>query len=78
METNKNKVEKMSTTKTKSTTRKKAEVSAKAVVSPIQDKMTKLETAYMEAINGKMKFGKVKSIFKQLHKEIKKSVKSKN
>jgi hypothetical protein len=39
--------------------------------------MSKLETAYMAAISGEMKFGEVKSIFKQLHKEIKKSVKSK-
>jgi hypothetical protein len=40
--------------------------------------MSKLETAYMAAISGEMKFGEVKSIFKQLHKEIKKSAKSKN
>mgnify|MGYP003704535729 CR=1 FL=1 len=79
METNKNKVEKMSTTKTRSTNnKKKAETTTKVSVSPIQEKMSKLETAYMAAISGKMKFGKVKSIFKQLHKEIKKSVKSKN
>ncbi len=62
--------------KTAKTARKKTET-AKAV-SPIQEKMSKLETAYMAAISGEMKFGKVKSIFKQLHKEIKKSVKSKN
>lgn len=47
-------------------------------VSPIQTEMAKLESAYMSAISGEMKFGEVKSIFKQLHKEIKKSVKSKN
>jgi hypothetical protein len=40
--------------------------------------MSKLETAYMAAISGEMKFGEVKSIFKKLHKEIKSSVKSKN
>jgi hypothetical protein len=47
-------------------------------VSPVHEKISKLETAYMAAISGEMKFGEVKSIFKQLHKEIKKSVKSKN
>lgn len=50
---------------------------ATATVSPVSEKMSKLETAYMAAISGEMKFGEVKSIFKQLHKEIKKSVKSK-
>lgn len=37
----------------------------------IHAKMSKLETAYMEAINGKIKFGEVKSMFKKFHKEIK-------
>lgn len=41
----------------------------------LRAKMTNLETAYMAAISGKMKFGKVKSIFKKLHKEIKNSSK---
>lgn len=72
MESNSKKVEKKSTTRT--TRSKKAE----SAQSPVQEKMSKLETAYMAAISGKMKFGEVKSIFKQLHKEIKKSVKSKN
>jgi hypothetical protein len=76
METKNKKVASKSTTK--STTRKKAEVTANTTVSPVHEKMNKLETAYMAAISGEMKFGKVKSIFKQLHKEIKKSVKSKN
>ena len=75
MESNTKKVEKKSTTKSIRT--KKAE-SAQTTVSPVQEKMSKLETAYMAAISGKMKFGEVKSIFKHLHKEIKKSVKSKN
>ena len=48
------------------------------VVSPVSERMSKLESAYMSAINGEMKFGEVKSIFKKLHKEIKSSVKSKN
>jgi hypothetical protein len=60
------------TRKTKATV-----VTATATVSPVSEKMSKLETAYMAAISGEMKFGEVKSIFKQLHKEIKKSVKSK-
>lgn len=52
-------------------------VATATTVSPVSEKMSKLETAYMAAISGEMKFGEVKSIFKQLHKEIKKSVKSK-
>lgn len=37
----------------------------------IRNKMTNLETAYLEALSGKIKFGEVKSMFKKLHKEIK-------
>lgn len=62
------------TRKTKATTAKTATVTS---VSPVSEKMSKLETAYMAAISGEMKFGEVKSIFKKLHKEIKSSVKSK-
>lgn len=76
METKSKKVATKSTTK--STAKAKAEATVQVSVSPVHEKMNKLETAYMAAISGKMKFGKVKSIFKQLHKEIKKSVKSKN
>ena len=61
------------TRKTKATAK-----TATAAVSPVSEKMSKLETAYMAAISGEMKFGEVKSIFKKLHKEIKSSVKSKN
>lgn len=64
------------TRKTKVTTTT-ATVATATAVSPVSEKMSKLETAYMAAISGEMKFGEVKSIFKQLHKEIKKSVKSK-
>ena len=39
----------------------------------IHAKMTNLETAYMAAVSGKIKFGEVKSVFKKLHKEIKES-----
>ncbi len=35
--------------------------------------ITKLESAYVEAISGKMKFAQVKDIFKKIHKEIKQS-----
>lgn len=62
---------------TKTTTKKKTETNAKVTVSPVTEKLSQLEMAYMAAISGKIKFGEVKSIFKQLHKEIKKSVKSK-
>lgn len=75
METNNNKVE---TSKTKTTTPRKRATKVTPVQSPIQERMSKLESAYMSAISGEMKFGEVKSIFKQLHKEIKKSAKSKN
>jgi hypothetical protein len=61
------------TGKTKATAK-----TATVAVSPVSEKMSKLETAYMAAISGEMKFGEVKSIFKKLHKEIKSSVKSKN
>jgi hypothetical protein len=60
------------------TTRKTKATQAVTAVSPVSEKMSKLETAYMAAISGEMKFGEVKSIFKKLHKEIKSSVKSKN
>lgn len=77
MTTNSKKVSSKSNT-TKTTTKKKTEPTAKVVSSPVSEKLSKLEMAYMAAISGKIKFGEVKSIFKQLHKEIKKSVKSKN
>ena len=63
--------------KTSAGATRKTKATTVSTVSPVSEKMSKLETAYMAAISGKMKFGEVKSIFKQLHKEIKKSVKSK-
>jgi len=48
---------------------------ATKVVSPIQTEMTKLETAFMAAMTGKMKFKEVKSIFREIHKGIKSSTK---
>jgi hypothetical protein len=45
------------------------------VVSPIQTEMTKLETAFMAAMTGQMKFKEVKSIFREIHKGIKSSIK---
>jgi hypothetical protein len=74
MEKNNTKVEKTSTTKTNN--RRKSAKASVTTTSPIQERMAKLEIAYMSAISGEIKFGEVKSIFKQLHKEIKKSAKS--
>ena len=66
----------METNNPKSTsTRKPRAKKIATVVSPVQEKMNKLETAYMSALSGQIKFGEVKSIFKKLHKEIKSSVK---
>jgi predicted lipoprotein len=45
------------------------------VVSSIQTEMTKLETAFMAAMTGQMKFKEVKSIFREIHKGIKSSIK---
>jgi hypothetical protein len=42
---------------------------------PVKIDMGKLETAYNEAISGKIKFKEVRTVFENLHKEIKKSVK---
>jgi molecular chaperone HtpG len=47
----------------------------KEKVSPIQTEMTKLETAFMAAMTGQMKFKEVKSIFREIHKGIKSSTK---
>jgi hypothetical protein len=76
MKKNNTKVEKTSTTK--NTNRRKSAKESVTTTSPIHDRMAKLETAYIAAISGEIKFGEVKSIFKQLHKEIKKSAKSKS
>ena len=46
---------------------------ATKVVSSIQTEMTKLETAFMAAMTGQMKFKEVKSIFREIHKGIKSS-----
>lgn len=45
--------------------------------SPIKTEMGKLESAYLDAISGKIKFKEVRSIFEKLHKEIKKSKREK-
>jgi hypothetical protein len=75
--TRKTKVTATTDTATTDTATTDTVATAITTVSPVSEKMSKLETAYMAAISGEMKFGEVKSIFKQLHKEIKKSVKSK-
>ena len=54
----------------------KAKASAKVDVdNSLHLKMINLETAYINAITGKIKFAEVKSIFKKLHKEIKETSK---
>ncbi len=58
------------TTTTKKVVKKEESVDLNKV---IRSKMTNLETAYMAAVSGKIKFGEVKSVFKKLHKEIKES-----
>lgn len=37
----------------------------------LKTNISKLESAYMDAISGKMKFGQVKDLFKKIHKKIK-------
>ena len=41
----------------------------------LKSQITNLESAYLAAISGKIKFGEVKDIFKKMHKEIKQSTK---
>ena len=59
----------------KETPVRKTRTRATKVVSPIQTEMTKLETAFMAAMTGQMKFKEVKSIFREIHKGIKSSTK---
>lgn len=42
---------------------------------PLRKEIDKLEIAYKEAIGGKIKFKKVRTLFEEIHKEIKSSVK---
>lgn len=65
------KVKDVKKTETKKTEKQadKKEVSNKT----LKAKMTNLETAYLAAMSGKMKFGKVKEMFKKFHKELKKT-----
>jgi hypothetical protein len=37
----------------------------------ITSELSKLNTAYTEAMNGKLKFSEVKEMFKKLHKDVK-------
>jgi hypothetical protein len=39
----------------------------------LKAQITNLESAYLAALSGKIKFGEVKDIFKKMHKEIKQS-----
>jgi hypothetical protein len=52
---------------------KKAKTNTK--VTEIETKMNKLESAYISAVDGQIKFSKIKEIFREIHKEIKNSVK---
>ncbi len=51
--------------------KKQVEKSPKPVFS-MQEEMSKLESAYNNALQGQIKFKEVKSVFKKLHKQIKK------
>lgn len=75
MSDNTKKVSPKSNVTTKPTSKKKNLIAK--MTNPVSEKLITLEDAYKAAISGKIKFGEVKSIFKQLHKEIKKSVKAK-
>lgn len=70
-------VEKVKTTKAEKSQVEKNEPKAQTPVKQvaIHSKIQKLEIAYMAALSGEMKFGEVKSMFKKLHKAIKKSAK---
>ena len=59
----------------KSSTKKKQYVSTYDVDNSLHSKIANLESAYVDAISGKIKFGEVKNIFKKLHKEIKSTTK---
>jgi ribosome biogenesis protein Nip4 len=73
--TKKTPVMKAETPISKETPVRKTRTRATKVVSPIQTEMTKLETAFMAAMTGQMKFKEVKSIFREIHKGIKSSTK---
>jgi|LakMenE18May11ns_1017448.scaffolds.fasta_scaffold9857215_2 hypothetical protein len=67
------KAEPIQTEKKKSTKKVAKKAESIDLNKVIHAKMTNLETAYMAAVSGKIKFGEVKSVFKKLHKEIKES-----
>lgn len=56
---------------------KKVKTAAKAKTSllNVSSELSKIGEAYTEAINGKLKFSKVKEMLKKLHREVKKSSK---
>jgi len=65
------KVTKKVESKTEATPKKEE----KTINKSLRAKMTNLETAYLAAISGKMKFSEVKEMFRKLHKEVKSSTK---
>ncbi len=66
------KVTKKVESKTETTPKKEEKTS---INKSLRAKMTNLETAYLAAISGKMKFSEVKEMFRKLHKEVKSSTK---
>lgn len=71
-------VKKSEPTKAKKETSKKNDAKIEKKISSqlnMLAELTKIADAYGAAIDGKIKFGKVKEMFKKLHKEVKKSSK---
>lgn len=61
----------------KATTTEKKSVKETVKTNAINTELSKIEAAYKQAINGKIKFSEVKEMFKKLHREVKKSSKTK-
>jgi hypothetical protein len=59
----------------KPSTKKEKNISSIDVDNSLHSKILNLESAYADAISGKIKFGEVKDMFKKLHKEIKSTTK---
>jgi hypothetical protein len=55
--------------------KKTGEIKIESINKLLHAKISNIETAYIAAISGKMKFSKVKEMFKKLHREVKSSTK---
>jgi hypothetical protein len=75
METKKTTKTETKVKKTKSSPKKAKSAMTIDVDNSLHSKIVNLETAYINAISGKIKFAEVKSIFKKIHKEIKATTK---